>query len=321
MDETFASHFSKVKEKLRNFGDEVTKTCHEMGDLKGALLKALDENQRQKTETAKRHYEELEDLFRASSVEAIPFTPDLLFRGKRRIISGSMPDQDLAKTGEKKTERRDRESDAIIIETLQSYFERHVSEGAVLYFCSENVRDFGHDGDDGLYLDASVREGLPRSFFFKDVRTLIDFANDPKEVKEPTPEQEKKDLEKEKQEEYQRRIAELGWLRRRSAVPDADSTDAGYNAILYQHQHRHFPWGAYYPTATQQVIVVPPQDEILPFVDTPQPIITHGPPPSPQSHPSVAAKAGDPVETSPNASTPGPASDVTTAKEASDKEE
>lgn len=179
--------------------------------------------------------------------------------------------------GDRKPDKLDRDNDACIVESLHAHFENKDKAGA-LYFCSENVQDFGHKGEKEIYLDRSIRDGLPQAKYFTDLKSLVDFANKPQPIKEPTPEQEKKDIEKEREEQVRRQqAAELGWILKRHAALDADSQDAGYDPAYYQ--RRNFPWAALYPVPPRATVVMP-QDEELAF-GTGKALSSHGPPSNP----------------------------------------
>ncbi len=221
MEGDFSFHFKKAREEL----ESRAKAWNEMSDVKDTLLKALDDAERRKKENVKRHYEKVQALFRLGNAESISFTPDLWFRGKRRIIAGRMPYWNQETSGEKKADKHDRENDACIVESLLSYFEAHKPEGAILCL---------------------------------------------------------KDIEREKQEEIQRRQAEqLGWLRRGTA-PVVD--DEGL--------HPNFSVPYIFRTWAPPYQFVPMyQDEVMAF-ETPQPRVTHGPPPNPSPPPPQQVIAG-----------------------------
>jgi hypothetical protein len=310
LEDDFNHHFEKAAKSLATVGDGIAKDWNEMGDVKGALLAALDEKRRQKTEAAKPHYQRVQELFRLPSVASIPFTHEVLLRGNRRMIAGKLPYEPEANAG-KKPDRRDRESDACIIESIKGFFEAHSPDGAALYFCSENVKDFGHVGKDGPYIAAAVREGLPEAVFFTDLKGLVEYAKDPKEIQNPTPEEEKKDVEKERQEQIERQermerqakavqgiLRHLEMLRSRhiGAPPfglDVDSQDAAFNAY-YRQPRPQFPWQALYPTPPHQAFGVPDGEVIV--VD---PLLPPGPPTIPATDASIDAAKNPPTEERP----------------------
>jgi hypothetical protein len=310
MESVLDDKFKEMKAGLEAyFKGQAAKSWNELGDVKDSMLKALDEKKRHKIKTAQQHYQHLRDLFRSEQVDSIPFGQEIWLRGKRRSIAGKMPYKEDEASGEKKPDKQDRENDACIVESLHSYFEKNAH--GVLYFCSENVKDFGHGDGGSIYLDATIRQGLPKAPYFTDLQCLVEFANNPKDTKEPTPEEEKKDVEKERQEEIQRRQAEqIRWLRRKqSPVIDDDNLDAAYHPAYYQ--RRQFPWAALYPIPPHQALVMP-QDEILAF-ENPQSVITHGPPPNtppspPPPQPVVAKPPDESIafETPPSFTTHGP---------------
>jgi hypothetical protein len=302
METTLDDKFKEMKAGLEAyFKGQAGKSWNELSDVKDTMLKALDEKKRHKIETAQQHYQHIQDLFGSKHVESIPFGQEIWLRGKRRLIAGKMPYKEDEAGGEKKPDKQDRENDACIVESLHSYFQKNTQQG-VLYFCSADVKDFGHGERDSIYLDATIREGLPKAPYFTDLKGLVEFANNPQEIKEPTPEEEKKDIEKEKQEAILRQQADqLTWLRPRPAPVIEEEYDPAY------YQRRQFPWGALYPIPPFPALVMP-QDEVLAF-GTPQAIITHGPPPNPPPPGPVVAKPPDEtiaLETPPPFTTHGP---------------
>ncbi|MGL4420203.1 MAG: sigma factor-like helix-turn-helix DNA-binding protein, partial [Gemmataceae bacterium] len=79
------------------------------------------------------------------------FTPDVYFRGRRRLMAGRMP----------KPENR-AHSDACIIESLAVFFsDLGQNEQHELYFCSENVGDFGLATKDRHILNPLHKDDLP----------------------------------------------------------------------------------------------------------------------------------------------------------------
>ncbi len=107
----------------------------EIVDIQKSLSIFLAEQKAIKIREARSRYEEVVKLLTMAQVVKLPFTPEIYFKGKKRIMAGRMPRQSNAS-----------HSDACILETLADHLSTFMPEGLTnseLYFCSENVTDFG----------------------------------------------------------------------------------------------------------------------------------------------------------------------------------
>jgi hypothetical protein len=84
------------------------------------------------------------------------------------------------------------------LESLVRFFEGKDSAGQLL-FCTENVKDFCLPlDDDNLAIHPLMREGLPPTNVFKNLRSLVGFVKEHKTVEEPAAEEVNEALEREK---------------------------------------------------------------------------------------------------------------------------
>ena len=156
---------------------------NELEDVGKSVLNCLDDKLKEKKAWLDQGYSSLCTLFSRSEVKIIRFTPEILFQAKRRLIAGQMP----------RPEKRS-ENDAILVESLRSFFETEGIEGHDLYFCTENCHDFAIE----LVSDAKARrrvihpmlqEGLPPTKVFVDLKGMMAFAQGYDTFSEPTTEE------------------------------------------------------------------------------------------------------------------------------------
>ena len=178
----FPSLFAKRFEEFKKVA--VPKNLwNEIEDVGKAVLDLLDQKLEEKTSRFTERYPALYDWLTSSETTIIPFTPEIHFQAKRRLISGQMPQL------EKKAE-----NDACIVESLGSFFTINGVADHVLYFCTENYSDFAIE----LPVDTKARRrvfhpiiqsGLPPTSVFGDLASLMYFAKGYESFPEPTPEE------------------------------------------------------------------------------------------------------------------------------------
>jgi hypothetical protein len=283
---------------------------NELAGVKTLLPQFLSDTNKEFVRRAESNYKEVIALLSSERSIKIPFTMQLWFDAKRRLISGKMPASKMRM-----------ESDCCIIQSLLNHFANCGDQEPELYFCTLNHEDFALDLSDTkaqpkYFLHPAITD-LPPAQYFVDLKGLVQAIKEHPTTKQPPAEQVEKALERERKEQLER-------LRRRPAQAlDADSQDAGYDPAYYQ--RRQFPWAALYPTPPRQVLVMP-QDEVMAF-ETPLPLLMHGPPPSPPPPQPVVAsplEESAAIETPQTFTTHGPPSDsaneANTGKEGKAKE-
>src|SRR5262249_16897044 len=96
-------------------------------------------------------YAKVQSLLTSPKVVLLPFTPEINFRGRKRLMAGRMP----------KPENK-AHSDACILESLAEFF---ASAGGKdeheLCFCSENVGDFGLEAIERHIIHPLHKDELP----------------------------------------------------------------------------------------------------------------------------------------------------------------
>jgi hypothetical protein len=269
---------------------------NELAGVKTMLPQFLSDTKKAFVRRAESNFKEVLVLLSCERSVKIPFTMQLWFDAKRRLISGKMPASKMRM-----------ESDCCIIQSLLTYFANCGDEEPELYFCSLNHEDFALDLSENKshpkYVLHPAITDLPPAQYFVDLKSLLQAIKEHPTISQPPAEQVEKALERERKDQ-------LEWLRRTPGQAlDADSQNAGYDPAYYQ--RRQFPWAAQYPIPPRPVIVVPPQDKVMAF-ETQQPIVMHGPPPSPPPPQPVVAKPSEEsaaVESSQPFTAHGPLSD------------
>src|SRR5439155_19707748 len=95
-------HWRSFRNELGNeFGKAKTETerplgkpgvvWNEIDDFKADHSKFCDDWKEQKHKNCKKRYEQIQEFLASKHVQAIPFTPEIMFHGKRLIIAGLMP--------------------------------------------------------------------------------------------------------------------------------------------------------------------------------------------------------------------------------------
>lgn len=180
----------KIHTELDTFTAEIKKIkiWNEVEDVKGSCIKAIDEQKKAKAKQAEGRYRAMDEFLTSNLPTVIKFTPDILFRAKRRMISGRMP-------------RTASEADCMIWESLQAFFETNGQEpDARLYFCSENHNDFAVSvemkNERVFSLHPALKAGMPQVHYVLDLEQLLRFARGADEPDEPTIEAIEEALEK-----------------------------------------------------------------------------------------------------------------------------
>ena len=166
---------------------------NEMHDAIHFLEDQLTQWRRKKIEEAKVRHDEVQKLL--DSGVRLSFDQDIMYRAKRRMLAGRYADS-----------HGKPEADCFILESLIKFFEG-TTEGNQLLLCTENLRDFGVQLDERRNaLHPLMKEGLPPTDLFTDLKSLLNFLKDHEEVKEPAPEEVNKAIEREKSHEIEKEI-------------------------------------------------------------------------------------------------------------------
>jgi PIN domain/Sigma-70, region 4 len=148
----------------------------EIEDVYASINSLLNETKQKKVEAARQSFEKIQLLFESNGTVKIPLTSELLFLGKRRLISGKMPKPD-----------NQAHNDATIVESLQLYFRTNpANQSDRLCFCSENVNDFGVQTKEGMALHPFIKDGLAPAHYATTLRAAIEFISSQPVISEPS---------------------------------------------------------------------------------------------------------------------------------------
>lgn len=147
----------------------------EVEDVHASIVTLLKEAKQKKTAAAEENYKRVQELFNCRQVVKLPLTPDLMFQARKRLIAGRMPKPENQAF-----------NDACIVETLLGHF-RSLQGGHELYFCSENVSDFGLSTKEGVILHPVLKDGLPPVKYATTLRDLMDGIRTMAPAVEPAP--------------------------------------------------------------------------------------------------------------------------------------
>lgn len=135
----------------------------EIEDVKSEILAILKTAKDNKQAKAAEYYKHVTDLLKHERVWRVPFTRDINFLARKRLIAGRMPNPSNQAS-----------NDAAIIESLLTLFAGRTSHDT-LYFCSDNKKDFALKLDDEFVLHPLVAEGLPPTKFLTNLEELVRF--------------------------------------------------------------------------------------------------------------------------------------------------
>lgn len=157
----------------------------EIADIQGALLTFLREKKEQKIRSAEEHYKCIQQFFLSPKIARVPFTSELNFLSRKRLIAGRMPEPENKAS-----------NDAAIIESLIKYLRTRATADTQLIFCSENSSDFGLQTKEGLVIHPTVKEGLPPSKFVTTLSELLACYQTNAPIREPNAEEIEEALER-----------------------------------------------------------------------------------------------------------------------------
>jgi hypothetical protein len=179
-------HFEKQKDEKQK---EEKRLWNETADVIPYLKNALAEWKRTKLEDIRKRFESVSQFLKAVQVRLIPFDHQIHFRAHRRFISGTFP------TKEKESRPI---ADCCIIESLMEHFKGEKGSEQ-LALCTENIQDFGVEVKEGKRtLHPTIRDGLPLTEVFSNLKELMEFLNAQRRIEEPTKEEIDKAVEREK---------------------------------------------------------------------------------------------------------------------------
>lgn len=164
--QTLRKKFGELKRAISR-----TPVWSEIEDTKQHLLTELDAQREAKQQRWHSMYEQITAFLESESVENVPYTPEIMCRAKARIMRGALP---------RPTSKSDQ--DAAIIESLAEFFRVSDDTAAVLFFCSENHRDFAVETSTRKSMDRVfglhpfLREALPtKTHYFTRLEELLAF--------------------------------------------------------------------------------------------------------------------------------------------------
>ena len=119
-----------------------------------------------------------------------------MYRTKDRILAGRYADS-----------KANPEADCFILESLIRRLEEDArTKRDQLLYCTENLKDFGVQLDERRNaVHPLMKEGLPPTDLFTDLKSLLNFLKDHEEVKEPAPEEVNEAIEREKTHEIEKK--------------------------------------------------------------------------------------------------------------------
>ena len=188
----------------------------ELEDLRAALVQFLDTWKGDKRRDCEARHKEIQALV-SKHAEAIPLTYDIFLNAKRRQIAGKKPEPN---------NRADQ--DALIVESLCSFFRTCRDKEATLFFCSENTRDFALEIDEkGRYtLHPTIKDDLPESAFFTSLEPLVSYARKHKPPPPPAREEVEAALKRERERKLElsamsEALRSMGFFQESNALSEA----------------------------------------------------------------------------------------------------
>jgi hypothetical protein len=210
--EEFVAASIKVKDRLKKLDDVWNEV---RGDLQQHVYKQVDEWQ--EALQAKWRTEGLNIrgwlLTPQRFVKQLPFSADIWFRAKTRLIEGRFPKR-TDEQGKSKSRAWEQDNDCSIIESLIDYFaEAGFTDKTRLLLCTENLDDFGfvRPSSKRNLLDLRLQEGLPPTEIFLDLDSLVKALTESKPIEPPQTKEEFEQVLKTKVEEDERVAREMTW--------------------------------------------------------------------------------------------------------------
>lgn len=145
---------SNIQSVIKDWKQKRIAECHEFSNLIGEFLQS-------------------------EFVTKIPLTPEIMVAAKRRQILGKMPNC-----------KKSSDQDALIVETLASYFSQQ-NTNSLLLFCTENTSDFALAENPGKedcrhVLHPDIQETLPTCQFSTSLESLLSITTGFEQFPDPT---------------------------------------------------------------------------------------------------------------------------------------
>jgi RNA polymerase sigma factor (sigma-70 family) len=150
----------------------------EIQDVQKSLRDFLADQKAKKITAATERYEKVRSLLASPKIVLLPFTQEINFRGRKRLMAGKMPKpENLA------------HSDACILESLAEFFLNVGRADTIeLCFCSENVGDFGLAAKERHIIHPLHKDDLPAATeYCISLQQVIAFFKSEEKVLPPSP--------------------------------------------------------------------------------------------------------------------------------------
>lgn len=153
-------------------------TWTEIEDIRESLGDFVSSQAKEKISAATARFDNVETLLALPTILVLPFTQEIHFRGRRRLMMGRMPFPENQAL-----------SDACLLESLADFFLRNGSRDEhELCFCSENVKDFGLVAKDRHIIHPLHKEELPAATeYCISLEKAVAFLKSNRPVVPPTP--------------------------------------------------------------------------------------------------------------------------------------
>lgn len=143
---------------------------NEMNALGLSLLQTISQYKRTKLKQSKKYSAKLLRFLQSSAVHRIALTNEIWLNAQKRMISGRMASM-----------KNSCSQDAMIVESLASFFRDSQASDDTLLFCSENWGDFAVEtptkGDDRSFaLHPAIQNDLPPSQYCTNLQDMLRFA-------------------------------------------------------------------------------------------------------------------------------------------------
>lgn len=155
----------------------------EIRDIKNYIITLLQKAEDLKITNWKNRYKEIISFLNSDKTIKIPITENIKIKADNRIKNGKMP----------KNKKVDK--DACIIESLVEYFNSLKDNNSTLIFCSENTNDFAEEcktatKDRSFILHHLLQNDLPKSHYFIDLNSTLQFSKGYESLPEIKPNEE-----------------------------------------------------------------------------------------------------------------------------------
>ena len=148
---------------------------NELDDVKNSILTLLDSTRKEKPKSIADRFATVNRWLRSSAVKFVPFSIEIMWKGKGRLMAGRMPNAE-----------RTSDQDSCIIESVHTV----LGGNDEVYFCSADTGDFAVKLESGKFaLHPVLRETLPRTKFFSDLKTMVEAISAGVSIPEPTDEE------------------------------------------------------------------------------------------------------------------------------------